>query len=872
MNNVRFIKKTSLKSFAIIFILCISIQVFSQQHILNDYAAINGAMSYSMVGSEVYDTEREWSYTPKQTTVIGVPFTPVPVQVTFDGAIYTRDSELFFFYGKDKKPLCAMQKTFYEGWIPIIEYDWVEDNIKYHIEFFGFSLKNEGPQNSIQFVNIKIKNASSEKKQIDFGAATRASGLDHRMGGPDFNANSIYKFDKNEFYRDDKIIYHFSGNPDKYAIKDNLYSAPFSSETFEIKRNTSVGIINYSLDLNPNEEYEITLKYPRVAIFSNETDFIEKFRNSVYDYYRSDCIDFWKKTIEGNGYFQIPEKRVNDSYKASLVHLMLATRTHDNGKKRQGSGLPYDGIFFNDFIDMRLIYDAAGHHDFVELNFDWLKNSVNEEGLFVDSSVSHNREIMTSHGQALYSVCNHFLYKDDKKLAKEMLNTVQKAVGLIANDHKTQPNGLVRPSLPFDAEMIEGYYTSHNLWCLLGLRSAILYAEYLGLNNLSTQWRSLELSYRKALLLAIEQSAHQDGYVPTGLYKFKTGKDTGWEEFRSNQDWENMLLVYPTEALSVNDKKVTGTLSHIRKIKFREGIMTYRNGMHLHQYATTNLTNQHIVLNDQITALYDMYHILLHNGSTHEGFENMIEPWGDRDPEPIPGPHAWAAAKTALLIRNSLVREFGGEAGINKNERSLYLFSVISPAWDKPNEKIEIINARTEFGIINASMLFKEKGATISITNNFIRNPQNIYIAIPHFKTLKNIKSSPIDNAYIENGYLVCASNTKTIDLEWDDKHQINHLHAIIKNYRKEPGIRWDCPTPDVHSISPKNKIDKGGVLIVIPGLEDGYLTDDELSLPPEKLSFNLVKKAYLTEYSRRRLQFLDANKKLLNIAPPAFE
>ncbi|MDR3183629.1 MAG: hypothetical protein LBT89_12065 [Planctomycetaceae bacterium] len=838
--------------------VCLNVSVFPQEKaasfIQADYAAINGAFSVNMVAAGADNPAKEWSYTPKNTTVIGVPFTPAPVQVTFDGAIYTQDSELFFFYREKRKPLFAAQKTFYQGWIPIVQYDWTEEQIQYAVEMFGFALQDEGPNNSVQFVKIKMKNLSPEKKPIHFGAAIRASGVDHRLGKPAFNKESLYQFEGSEFECDDKIVYQFSGQPALFAVKDAPYTAPFSSKNHPISEDTGVGIVSYSPVLPPNGEYEITLKYPRRAVAKSGTAFIEKLRKADYNDYRSACVDFWTKTIEGGGYFAIPEKRVNDSYKAGLVHLILATRTHGNDVKRQGSGLPYDGIFFNDFIDMRLIYDAAGLPEFVEVNFDWLKKSVNKEGLFVDSSVSHNKEIMTSHGQALYSVCNHFIYHDNKQLAQEMLDTVQKAVGLIANDHQKQPNGLVRPSSTFDAEMIQGYYTSHNLWCLLALRSAVLYAEYLDLKDLARQWRTLEHSYRKSVLLAIEQSAAADGYVPTGLYPFKFGKETGWAEYATNQDWENMLLVYPTETLAVNDYKVKGTLTHIRKNKFREGVLTYRNGQHLHQYATTNLTNQHIAINDQITALYDLYHILLHNGSTHEGFENMVDPWGDRDPAPIPGPHAWAAAKTSLLIRNALIREYGGYAGLNGSERSLYLFSVISPCWDKENQKVEIINARTEFGTVNATLTFKEKGAGVSIDARFVRTPKNIFIAVPHFKTLKNVTITPPLPVSLESGYIVCPPETKAVEIEWTDKEQVNHFHTLLENYRKEPGICY-----------------RGSELIVIPPLSEGFLFASERSQAAEVLSFDLVKKAFLTEYNRRRVQYQDAGKTLLTPEPPAF-
>ncbi|NQT85544.1 hypothetical protein HQ560_02195, partial [bacterium] len=43
----------------------------------------------TMVDPVIDDETREWCYLAKSTTVIGVPYMPDAVQVTFDGAIYT---------------------------------------------------------------------------------------------------------------------------------------------------------------------------------------------------------------------------------------------------------------------------------------------------------------------------------------------------------------------------------------------------------------------------------------------------------------------------------------------------------------------------------------------------------------------------------------------------------------------------------------------------------------------------------------------------------------------------------------------------------------------------------------------------------------
>ena len=831
-------------------------------------------VSYTMVNPSIYNPAKEWSYTPKSSTVIGVPFTPKPVQVTFDGAIYTREAELCFFYGKDNKPIEAFQKTYYQGWIPIVEYRWSENGLNYNIEMFGFALDNEGPENSVQFVKISISNNSAEKINSSISVASRSSAKDHRFGKSSFDEKFNYRFDKNKFIRNDKVVYTFHGEPKLFSVKGKGYEKPFNAKELNIKEQTAVGICTYQKELASGEKVEYKFKFPRVPVsLEKQTTFLSKMMDAGYEVYKIACISFWEGLIEGNGYFDIPEKRVNDSYKAGLVHLILATRSNNDGKKRQGSGLPYDGLFFNDYVDMRRIYDVAGLHQFVDINTQWLLDNQNEKGMFLDPILTHGKEIMASHGQALVSLANHCLYAPNINYTERVYPTIKKAVEWMQKRHNENPNGLMPASTPFDAEMIKGHYTSHNLWCLLGLRDAIRVAENIGNKDDAKSWVEFHESYNKAVLEAIDSSAQEDGYIPTGLYEFITGETSrkGFKEYRTNQDWENMLLIYPTEVLSKDDSRIKGTLSHIRKNKYREGIMTYRNGMHLHQYATCNQANQYIAINDQKHALLDMYHILLHNGSTHEGFENMIEPWGDRDPDPIPAPHAWAAAKISLLIRNMLVREYGGSAGIEKNKRDLYLFSVLSPEWVKPGNKISINNATTEFGKISASMMITKKGTSIKINPSFSRAVNKIAIPVPYFKKIKKVNSDAGQHE-VKDGNLFFSPNVREINIEWTDKKiEYNDYQNLLISYREEPGVRWVGGENADKDVSQVTKMNTGSDLVVISP-KIGFLFEDEKEFrKEEKFSFELVKQAYLKEYTRRFENYIKAGKKLLIIEAPDF-
>src|SRR5665213_434948 len=118
----------------------------------------------------------EWCYLAKSTTVIGVPFQPDVTQVTFDGALFTGSAELCFFYGAGNHPLLARQKTFAEGWIPIVQYAWKDGNMAYDIEYFAASIDGESADDTVNFVQIRMHNTGTNPATGEFAAALRHNG------------------------------------------------------------------------------------------------------------------------------------------------------------------------------------------------------------------------------------------------------------------------------------------------------------------------------------------------------------------------------------------------------------------------------------------------------------------------------------------------------------------------------------------------------------------------------------------------------------------------------------------------------------------------------------------------------------------------
>jgi hypothetical protein len=258
--------------------------------------------------------------------------------------------------------------------------------------------------------------------------------------------------------------------------------------------------------------------------------------------------------------------------------------------------------------------------------------------------------------------------------------------------------------------------------------------------------------------------------------------------------------------------------------------MTYR--IFLHQYITINMMDQELARGDSKQTLIDLYNVLLHLGSTYEGFENLVKPWQDRNVNPdVPPPHAWASSKLVCFMRNMLVREYGGDAGLDEQKRSLYLFSLISPAWCKNGREVAIHNARTEMGTISAAMLFTASGADVKIKSAFHVLPNRIVITIPYFVRLIKFTSDAL-KAELKGPQLFLSPDVRNVKFTWKILPHNNEgsFADLLKRYRAESVLQV---------VDHKERITPG----------HAYLRPDEKNYPPAPLSFDLVKKAFVHEY-----------------------
>jgi len=813
---------------------------------------IPGLAAVDMLDPATDTADGAWCYLAKSTTVIGVPEQPDVTQITFDGAMFTRNAELCFFYGSTNTPLLVREKTFLDGWIPVVQSAWRDGAIAYDIEYFAMPLDGEGVTNTVNFVQLRMRNTGKQEAEGSFVAALRFSGGDYRYGDSVFSPDWRYEMTDDAAIRDGKLAYAFSRGAAREAVPGVPYAKPFVGSEQFITARAECCLARYRKALKPGGSFAATFRLPRVPV--KDAAFNAKVAAADYQTYRARAQSYWRNMFKDCAAFEFPEKRVEDAQRASMVQVLLATRMRGDSWT-QTDGLPYPDFFLTSSPQMTLAYLQAGLFDRAKAVVARAVTFQQPSGLYQDAALAHGVEIPAGHGPVMFATAMTILFTQDRAFANKTYPSLQRAVAYIAQVIDRNEYGLLPPAYPYDNEMIKGHYTSNNLWALLGLRDAVRVARFLGRTNDAAAWLKLEQHYVANILTGIKASAQPDGYVPPGLYPYLTGPEArpGFAEYQTACDWENMLLAFPSETLAPADPRVRGTVDHIRK-SYAEGIMTYRHGMHLHQYITANQVEQYLVMGDDYTALKDFYHLLLHCGSTSEGFENLVHPWTDRSVEAsCPPPHAWAASKLACLTRDLVLLEYGGQAGLEPGQRELWLFHCLSPAWVKSGECIAIKNAPTEFGLLNATMSFDNTGATVTIAANYHDPPAAYRLRVPYFKELVRFTTDARQSRR-EGDWIVLSLDATTLRLEWRDNPGAN-LHTvenILTDYRSAGRFRG---------------VDASGFPIIEPGKP--FLLDSEKFNQPQPLSFAIVREAFQHEYQRLAHESVNNGGTLIQVAAP---
>lgn len=749
-------------------------------------------LNAQMLNPSIDRDDEPFCYFSKPTDQIGVMDGREGTLITPEGYLYTGSGEMMFFIGNPPIPTEKRVKTLLNGYLPVIQYALNRDGFDYRWTIFAATLDGKPESPLVNFVRVKIINRNSEQRTTWFAAGIRYQneantdwGIgdnrfirpavpeqigEYEQAGLEFRQDWLCLHQDDAVLYNDKLLYSF---PPREKIRKFLtwkmgYNEPPAEGemTLYVLPTTPVGIVQYPLTMLPNEEVVLDFKFPYMPVDTVD-EYSKWIRQAQFDHYLNKTIQFWENVLQEGMTIVLPEKKVTDTFNASLINSLIARDKIDGWYVQKVNEFQYDNFWLRDAAYFTRMYDLTGYSNEANRILEFFPRWQREDGNFVSQGGQYD-----GFGQTLWAYGQHVRMTDDRDFAEKVFPSVLKAIAWLESARKTDPLNLIPVTTPGDNENITGHVTGHNFWTLIGIKNAVFIADYLGEKEKSQQLQKLYDDYYATLMrILAEITAQTGGYIPPGL------------DGEGGEDWGNLLSVYPEVILSPNHPWVTQTLQTVRS-KYQEGIMTYGGGRWLHHYLTIRNTETALVRDEQETVIKELYAILLHTSATQAGFEFSILPWKDRDFGMNLAPHGWFAAEYRILLRNMMVRE---------QSDTLHLLSTISPNWVKKDAKIDINNAPTEFGEVNFTLTFKKNSAALVLKNNFKKAPAVIILHLPWFMEVRKIE---IDGRSInqENNAVSLPVDTRQVYLEWSFKKNIENMSydQTVEQYKSEYRRRYE--------------------------------------------------------------------------------
>ncbi|MFV0539633.1 MAG: chitobiase/beta-hexosaminidase C-terminal domain-containing protein [Aestuariibaculum sp.] len=727
------------------------------------------------------EKKSEFSYMANAVEQLGFKDAPEAMSVTNGGTFSSSFMAVEFLYGNNLQLVKERVVLLKSGYLPIIEFNFNDNGINYALEAFSAPL-NMNPQNNlVTYVKWTVTNNSNQQKTAKLGfrikqllnAPKNKTFIKHNMYCTPWYQNKYMDY---EDYKANLQLYDYNSGMARLSNHFVVqYPTGFSAQGDNIQ--------GTAISLKPNESHEFIFKMPYVPTTTKHNTVIETIKTNRYNTVKGKIIAFWNTEMEALNVFSFPEKKVMDAYKASYAYLLTARDILEDGEGfiQKCNEFQYDYFYVRDNAYFARVYDMLGLHKESRVVIEpyFIKDIEGNDIHFRQRTGIYNKFCHDYWGQVLWALGSYYRQNKDTDLLKRAYKLLDNHILDFKNQVALDDRGLWPKTWPYDNEHIDGHYTGHSFWVILGLRYAVYMANAMEDTKKVEEWTKLYNDYsenfKKELKTLTDKSG---GYIPPGMDKVEDG-----------YDWANASAgLYPFEAIDKTNPAVATTLKTVRTYNYMEGVATYSgcnayvakdsilNNKELpfrgiHHYETFYVTNGNLVMGNQKEVVEDLYAVLAHTTSTHAGFEWRATPWVNRDSEHNRQPHGWMSARYIELLRNMLVREEGND---------IHLLSAISPEWIQEGKNIKVNQAPTYFGNISYSLKSEKKAFNVDFNFNWNNDKvDNVYFHIPWFL---NVKAIYVDGKSVKvSKVIILPKQAKHIKVVWNDREasQLNFNKAV---------------------------------------------------------------------------------------------
>ena len=726
------------------------------------------------VDERTHDLQGPFNYFLTPSDALGFMDAPKAFQLTGDGAYSAHWGELTLTAGTPLKRLNSRVRTLDGGCLPVINYGSLLDGIEYRVMAFAAPIGLDPLANLLGFVRITATNpgktaqrAAVGARVYDHEAAWRQPFFDHTeplWWAERFIDKAAWKPWKlwdatdvrngGEVHRTDSKHLIFNYQPDKSGWK--VITAPSNVEPFE-----------FVIQLAPGQSASVDVIVPWVPVADARAEQVKAVADAKFDHYLQRSSQFWRQQLNPECVFEVPEQKVMDMQKSSLMYDLMARDMQADRKSviQTVSDVQYNRFFSRDAAFIIHTYDMLG---LPKVAAECLEHVLvkDENGKLSGLRATHP----DAWGQALWTLAAHYRITGDRAFVERVYPTVPGHIAKLEAETAKDSWGLWPAAGPYDNERIDGHYTGHSFWVLRGLADAAELATAVGKDEDARRFQKLYDDYKAKFMVRLTAITDKTGgYIPPGL-----------DDPLAGMDWENASGgVYPFGVIAAADPMVKNTVKTVRDYAYQEGIMTYEHNAFkvrkakeaqkpdwsqpehtvIHHYETFQVLQTLLALGMDREVVTDFYSFLVHTGSTHTGFEYDIWAWRDRDFHNNYPPHGWCAARFNECLRNMLVRE-------DMQDPVLHLASALAPTWLEAGRRVRVAKAPTDFGLLSYTIDATADGATVRLDAQWRKAPRSLRFHIPWFI---NLRSAKVDGRVVEakDRMLDLPADAKQVDLQW---------------------------------------------------------------------------------------------------------
>ncbi|MHB1544022.1 MAG: hypothetical protein ACYCS1_02005 [Gammaproteobacteria bacterium] len=674
----------------------------------------------------------DWYRYPR--TIIGVYGGPEQALITPRGFVRNDFGTLGLLIGRHDRPMNQRIKTLFDGWLPIVEASFERAGIRYHVEYFASTVHGlarvpytiqygvdklhlTAPvQNMVTFVKYQVTNTSNRSRTVRLTLALGHRALFKKryqvFRSPSRPRQVTFQAPDRAWVGTGKLLYAVSRQPTRVigGPQDRL---------------------KYHFRLKPFGRQTLVVKIPYFVARASDAGLLSR---AHYARYRMTTIAFWKHLISKATKISVDEPRVVNTYRASLVLLLMDSLHRVGGRDFTHANFDiYDRFFMRDTaFNMKALIDAGYTRIARASMLSQLPFYQYPNGMF--QSQAHEYD---GNGEALWMMGEYVRHTHDLAFARRVFPMIQRSMAWqwhFRRAHWAHSGGLY-PALEMpDDEEVRGHIVGYDLFAIAGARAAASIACALHQTRLCLLWRKRSEQYARILRCKITPAFDALGVVPPAIEGMRAkGFVDGWYGKHYGIDWGNLEIVWPSEVLGPFNRMVAPSLRTWRERSF-EGEITYpADGREdfLHSYLSLLLLETYIRRNSDWHALQSLYSALVHTTATHMAAEGMnaAARWG-WNAKSLTLPHDQFAAQYISSLRDVMAFALHG---------NLYVANVLSPIWLAHGHRVRFAG-ETRFGYLSFRAERRRHMFTVLMHPPSLGTERRIYVHVPRNDAIVSVQ------------------------------------------------------------------------------------------------------------------------------------